>query len=228
MHHLDENDNAQHHKVEKETQNTQHKLYLPRDNGHDPQSFRAKGQGMLSVTRLLLHLRQWQSSSVVFQGVLVMDNTGLITRVRDQAKITYPSPNLVFQPDWDVVEAIARTVASMDMILRNCWATTVPDKIDWDAHRLATNNPLRRTHFVKLCHEMLPTGKLVNQYHPSYPDWCPLCRSPAEDHKHVLRCPHSTHITWHTKLLETLTKKCHSLHTDPVLTALLASIGPVR
>ena len=276
-------------------------------DGHDPQSFRSEGQGMLSVVRLLFHLRQWQSSSATFTGILATDNSGLLDRVREQSKIRYPVPNLVFQPDWDVVESIVRTVESMEidpvykhvkghqdetksydslsflsqlnvdadkyageyqqafgayrpliplsptrpialdisgktihrnfksairdaahtqplfdrLIRRNCWLPDVPDRIDWDAHRLATNDPLRRTHYVKLCHDMLPTGKLVNRYHPSYPDWCPLCRCPAEDHKHILRCPHHTRVQWRTKFLEQLSKKCSALHTDPVLSAIL-------
>ena len=276
-------------------------------DGHDPQSFRSEGQGMLSVVRLLFHLRQWQSSDVVFEGTLATDNTGLISRVKEQTIIRYPVPNLIFKPDWDVVEAIVQTVVAMDMepvyrhvkghqdetktyeslsflsqlnvdadhhageyqvafgayrpiipisptrpialdlsgktihrnfksairdaahtkpllarlVLRNGWDHDVPDKIDWDAHRLATNNPLRRTHFVKLCHDMLPTGSLVNRYHPSYPDWCPLCKNPAEDHKHILRCPHHTRATWRSSLLTKVSKECKSIHTDPVLLAIL-------
>ena len=276
-------------------------------DGHDPQSFRSEGQGMLSIVRLLYHLRQWQSSEVVFTGILATDNTGLIARVKEQTKIRYPTPNIIFQPDWDVVEAIVRTVVSMDMepvyrhvkghqdeskayedlsflsqlnvdadrhagdyqsthgtyrpliplsptrpialdlagktIHRNfksairdaahtkpildhlvrCsgWTPDVPDKIDWDAHRLATNNPLRRTHFVKLCHDMLPTGDLVHRYHPSYPDWCPLCRNPEEDHKHVLRCPHQSRVDWRHSFLEKVSKECKALHTDPVLQTIL-------
>ena len=276
-------------------------------DGHDPQSFRSEGQGMLSVVRLLYHLRQWQSSEIVFSGILATDNTGLIDRVRDQTKIRYPIPNLIFQPDWDVVEAIVRTVESMDMepvyrhvkghqdetkayeelpflsqlnvdadrhagayrtaygtyrpiiplsptrpialdisgqtihrnfksairdaahtrpilarlVRRNGWTPDIPDRIDWDAHRLATNNPLRRTHFVKLCHDMLPTGSLVNRYHPSYPDWCPLCHNPAEDHKHILRCPHQTRVSWRHSFLEKVAKECKAQHTDPILQTIL-------
>ena len=276
-------------------------------DGNDPQSFRSEGQGMLSVVRLLHHLRIWTDTTPTFTGILATDNSGLLDRLREQQKIRYPVPNSIFEPDWDIIEAITRTIETSDieptfqhvkghqdekkayqdlpflaqlnvdadyqagqyqsrhgshrpiiplsptlpialdiagrtihrkfktairdaahtgplfqrMCFRNGWSTHVPDSIDWDAHRLATANPLRRTHFVKVCHELLPTGSLVHRYHPSYPEWCPLCKHPTEDHKHVLRCPHITRATWRTALLAKLSKLCTSLQTDPILTAIL-------
>ena len=262
---------------------------------------------MLSVARFLFHLRRWTKTDQPLEGVLATDNSGLITRVKDQSIIRYPVPNSIFQPDWDIVGAIVRTTWDAEisptythvkghqdkdnpystlpflaqlnvdadkhagdfrlahglyrplislsptrpislelsgrsihrnykssirdaahagpllqrLLERNSWHPNVPDSIDWDAHRLATTNPQRRTHFVKLCHEMLPTGKLVSKYHPSYPDWCPLCKNPAEDHKHVLRCTHSTRDSWRTTFIKKLHAKCKALHTDPVLTSIL-------
>ena len=79
-------------------------------DGHDPQSFRSEGQGMLSVVCLLARLKQWTKSDAVLSGVLATDNSGLVDRVQGQTKIRYPVPNNTFQSDWDVVEAIARTV----------------------------------------------------------------------------------------------------------------------
>ena len=276
-------------------------------DGNDPQSFRSEGQGMLSVVRLLHHLRLWTDTTPTFTGILATDNSGLLDRLRDQQKIRYPAPNSIFAPDWDIIEAITRTIESSHiaptfkhvkghqdknkayqdlsflaqlnvdadyhagqyqtlhgshrpiiplsptrpialdidgrtihrrfktairdaahtgplfhrMCFRNGWSHQVPDSIDWDAHRIATANPIRRTHFVKVCHELLPTGSLVHRYHPSYPAWCPLCKHPTEDHKHVLRCPHTTRVTWRTSLLATLSKLCTSLHTDPVLASIL-------
>ena len=277
-------------------------------DGHDPQSFRSEGQGMLSVVRLLHHLRIWTSSTATFTGTLATDNSGLLDRVRDQQKIRYPVPNSIFQPDWDIIEAIVRTIETTDiqptfqhvkghqddttsydklsflaqlnvdadghagryqthsgsyrpiiplsptlpialdiagrtvhrkikssirdaahagpllqrMITHYGWSPSVPDFINWDVHRLATNaNPNRRTHFVKACHDLLPTGIIVHRDNPSYPDWCPLCHHPAEDHRHVLRCPHSSRVAWRAALLQKLSKLCNTLHTDPILTAIL-------
>ena len=54
----------------------------------------------------------------------------------------------------------------LDLMLRRYgWLDTVPDTIDWPAHRRSTfGNPTLRTHYVKLCHDMLPAGKLVSKY----------------------------------------------------------------
>ena len=61
-------------------------------DGHDPQSFRAEGQGMLSVVCFLRHLKQWTKNEATLTGVLATDNSGLITRVKEQSIIRYPVP----------------------------------------------------------------------------------------------------------------------------------------
>ena len=76
---------------------------------HDPRSFRAEGQGMLSIVCLLRRLYEWCGCTSSFTGVLATDNTGLIDRVQAQGKLKYAIPNSVFQPDWDVVQAIVNT-----------------------------------------------------------------------------------------------------------------------
>jgi hypothetical protein len=43
-------------------------------DGHEPQSFRAEAQGMLSVVCFLARLRQWTGSSAVISGILATDN----------------------------------------------------------------------------------------------------------------------------------------------------------
>jgi hypothetical protein len=74
---------------------------------------------------------------------------------------------------------------------RNSWSTNIIATIDWDAHRLSTSvHRTQRTHFVKLCHEYLPAGKIAHRNNPTHPCYCPLCKSPAEDHQHILRCSH--------------------------------------
>lgn len=277
-------------------------------DGHDPRSFRAEGQGMLSVVCLLKRLIQWTCTTDTITGVLATDNTGLIHRVSSQGKLKYPVPNAVFKPDWSVVQAIVDTVQSCsieatyvhvkghqdddtsveelsllaqlnveadkhagdyralhgsyrpviplsptlpvaldiggrtihrgfkqairdsihgthlleDMQLRYDWADGVIDTIDWDVHRQATAaHSTRRTHYVKLCHDILPTGKVVCRYGQGLPDYCPLCQSPDEDFHHILCCPHRSRVKWRNDLLVLLTKKCHAIKTDPTLTEIL-------
>jgi hypothetical protein len=108
------------------------------------------------------------------------------------------------------------------MTLRNSWAPAVPTTIDWEVHRLATSvHRPQRSHFTKLCNGYLPAGKIAHQNNPSYPDWCPLCKYPQEDHAHILQCPHATRVTWRSKLVTSLASKCDSLSTDPILKSIL-------
>jgi hypothetical protein len=79
------------------------------------------------------------------------------------------------------------------------------------------------THFVKLCHALLPTGKvLVCTYGAGYPNYCPLYCTLNEDFHHVLQCPHTLQVKWHTKLLQTLQERHYSsLKTSPIFVEIL-------
>jgi hypothetical protein len=79
-------------------------------DSHDPRSFRAEGQGMLSVVCFLLCILEYTGTTNPITGVLATDNTGLIARVESQTKTKYPILNSVFKSDWDIVEAIIRTI----------------------------------------------------------------------------------------------------------------------
>jgi hypothetical protein len=277
-------------------------------DGHDPRSFRAEGQGMLSVVCFLRRILEYTGTTNLITGVFATDNTGLIARVESQIKIEYPVLNSVFKSDWDIVEAIVQTiriapiqatfehvkghqdddipVGELDLLaqlnveadkyagdhrsthgeyrpliplqptrpvaldiqgktvhrgfmavirnaihgpslleemqLRYDWPDGTLEMIDWEAHRQSTQTfPQRRTHFVKLCHELLPTGNLVCSYGAGYPDFCPLCRTHNEDFHHVLRCPHTSREKWRTEFRQTLQEKCYSLKTSPPLVEIL-------
>ena len=238
---------------------------------------------MLSVVCLIQRLFQWCCSNTPITGILATDNTGLIDRVQSQSSLHYPVPNSVFQPDWDVVQAIVQTQkefaitatythvkghqdddtpksklsllaqinveadkhagnyrhqsgsyrpiiplsstrpVSLDidgktihrgfkqairdavhrphlleaMQLRYDWAEGVTKTIDWEIHRQSTHSQIgRKTHYVKLCHDILPTGNIVRNYGQSLPDYCPLCKEPNEDFHHILKCPNSTRCKW--------------------------------
>ena len=97
-------------------------------DGHDPQSFRSEGQGMLSIVRLLYRLRNWIKSDITITGTLATDNSGLVDRAREQSIIRYPTPNAVFQSDWDIVEAIAQTVETMGLKVAYTWVKGHQDK----------------------------------------------------------------------------------------------------
>ena len=270
-------------------------------DGHNPNSFRAEGQGMLSVACLLRRLVQWTSHSSTLTGILATDNSGLVDRVTDQSIYKYPVPNMTFKPDWDIVQGIVATLASFpiaptfrhvqghqdrdqsiaslpllaklnveadrhageyrdlhgrhrpiiplsptlpvaldidgqtihrahkqaireaasafhllqEMQLRYNWPDGTLEVIDWEVHRQATQaQHSRRTHYVKLCHEMLPTGVLVGEYGQDLPNYCALCKAPDENHHHVLLCPHSTREKWRKDFLNSLYRVCDDLRTD--------------
>jgi hypothetical protein len=109
------------------------------------------------------------------------------------------------------------------MQLRYDWPDGTLETIDWEAHRQASqpHAKLRRAHYVKLCHEMLPVGELVASYGQSLPDHCFLCRTPDEDHVHILRCHHPTRATWRAQFVISLRKLCQESRSDPTLTEIL-------
>jgi hypothetical protein len=77
-------------------------------DSHEPQSFRSEATGMLSVICFLSRIREWTHSDITISGIIASDHLGLVTRVKEQAAMRYPVPNLIFQSDWDIVEAIAQ------------------------------------------------------------------------------------------------------------------------
>jgi hypothetical protein len=279
-------------------------------DGNDPRSFRAEGQGMLSVMCFLHCLSQWTHATSTFTGTFATDNTGLIARIETQRALKYPVPNATFKPDWDVVQAIVDTMHSFsveatfeyvrghqdektpfsefpllaklnveadryagthrDLHGRNCpiiplsttrpvaldidgktihrgfkqairdaihaphlleamqirydWPDSVLETIDWEAHRQALQSQSnRRTHFVKLCHDILPTGSVVCRYGQGLPSYCALCSTPDENFAHVLCCPHPTRAKWRSEFIVRLRKKCHNLSTDQWLIDILLS-----
>jgi hypothetical protein len=84
-------------------------------DGHDPQSFCSKGQGMLSLVCVLTRLKTWTTCQEVLTGMLATDNSGLVDQAREQSQLKYSVPNTSFQLDWDVVEAIVKTVLRSKM-----------------------------------------------------------------------------------------------------------------
>ena len=108
------------------------------------------------------------------------------------------------------------------MQIRYDWHDGIMDTIDWEAHRQATHSQIgRKTHYIKLCHNILPTGSVVCKYGQCLPDYCSVCRQPNEDFQHILRCTHPSCSKWRNSLLLTLTKLCHSIRTDPTLISIL-------
>ncbi len=105
---------------------------------------------------------------------------------------------------------------------RNDWNDETFHSVDWEAQRIASNRRYgERVHIVKLCHDILPTGKMVNRYDKLTPHECIHCQSPYEDRDHILRCEHSTRKAWRDKFITDLMARCESLKTRPILQDIL-------
>jgi hypothetical protein len=110
------------------------------------------------------------------------------------------------------------------MQIRYDWPDRILETIDWEAHRQALQGQSnRRTHFVKLCHDILPTGNVVCRHGQGLPSYCALCSTPDKDFAHVLCCPHPSRTKWHSDFIVNLRKKCHNLSTDQCLLDILLS-----
>jgi hypothetical protein len=121
-------------------------------------------------------------------------------------------------------EAIHGTALLEEMQVCYNWPAGTLELIDWEAHRQSTQAQSHHcTHFVKLCHELLPTGHLVCTYGTSLPDYCPLCKTPKEDFHHVLKCHHPSRVKWRKTLLSSLKERCYTLKTSPPLVECLIS-----
>jgi hypothetical protein len=74
-----------------------------------------------------------------------------------------------------IQEAIHGTALLEEMQVRYDWPNGTLELINWEAHQQSTQaQSHRRTHFVKLCHDLLPTGHLVCTYGTGLPAKLPV------------------------------------------------------
>jgi hypothetical protein len=105
------------------------------------------------------------------------------------------------------------------------WSDGVVDSINWKAHGQALKlQKLRRTHFVKFVHDILPTTSLQNKYDGGKRT-CPLCHHAAhEDRDHILRCQLPSRAEWRQQFIHEVSAFCRETHTHPPISILLISI----
>jgi hypothetical protein len=121
-------------------------------------------------------------------------------------------------------EAIHGTALLEEMQVHYDWPDGTLELIGWEAHCQSTQaQSHRRTHFVKLCHDLLPKGHLICTYGTGLPDYCLLCKSPKEDFHHVLKCHHPSQVKWCETLSSSLKEQCYTLKTSPPLVKCLLS-----
>ena len=95
------------------------------------------------------------------------------------------------------------------------WTAQQYEQVHWVAHEKVINrHKMRRTHVVKLIHDILPTNKIRHRDDPTIAATCPLCSGGVEDRDHILRCPHPERVAWRDQFLVGLEKRCTELETD--------------
>ena len=134
-------------------------------------------------------------------------------------------------PDGTVTGQYARTLQHeatakplLDYIERkHGWTPCTTQDVNWEAHKNALARiPARRTHLIKLLHAMLPTTGLANKFDRGN-RVCPRCSTTAEDHDHILRCPHPTRHEWRHDFSRTLDDFLSGCDTHPILHTLLGT-----
>ena len=98
---------------------------------------------------------------------------------------------------------------------KNGWSITTMDRINWKAHGASLRRRMmRRDHFIKLVHGILPTNHHLHRYDPSRRG-CPTCNHSDEDWSHILRCQHPRRAEWRTHLCTSLRELCDKWNTRP-------------
>ncbi|KAI2494762.1 hypothetical protein MHU86_19757 [Fragilaria crotonensis] len=104
---------------------------------------------------------------------------------------------------------------------KNQWTPSIMNSVDWTAHANALKkHSTRKTHMVKLLHELLPTTGQANRFDDGKRQ-CPLCPTTREDRDHILCCNHPTRREWREKFMRDLTDHCMINDTDPNLQIIL-------
>ena len=104
---------------------------------------------------------------------------------------------------------------------RYAWSDRVMKNVNWVAHGTILRKQFKRkSHYTKLVHGILPTGKQVHRRDPIR-NKCPLCRDAVEDWQHILKCPHERRDKWRQDMLVAVEQKSTSLNTRPMLIRIL-------
>ena len=89
-------------------------------------------------------------------------------------------------------------------------------KYDWNDATFATVNWVvhgnaiqaqrhRKTHSVKLVHDILPTNRVQQRWNPQHSNKCALCQREEETRDHLLRCERATE--WRSKCLHVISAR---------------------
>jgi hypothetical protein len=108
------------------------------------------------------------------------------------------------------------------MCEKNGWCRDTFEDIDWTSHsRALRRHDKHRETMVKHMHNILPVGKQVHRYDPKYPECCPSCPEPLEDHTHFWCCPAPSRQAWRRDCYKAVFKCLEDTDTALPLQSLL-------
>jgi hypothetical protein len=100
---------------------------------------------------------------------------------------------------------------------RNKWTDHTFQTINWPAHGSALRARIDKgTHFTKLVHGILPTGKVLHRKN-MIRNRSPACQQCMEDWQHIMRCTSPARQTWRDGTTKAKFDKCTTLSTRPAV-----------
>ena len=141
----------------------------------------------------------------------------------DTAGVHLVTPHGSMTKNYDAVMRYQATKPGLSKYIqeRYDWSERVMENVNWSAHGSSLRKQLlRKTHYTKLVHGILPTCKNVHRRDPLR-NKCPLCQDAVEDWRHIVTCDHTSRAEWRTQLPISVATKCGTLKTRSILTLIL-------
>jgi hypothetical protein len=105
------------------------------------------------------------------------------------------------------------------------WDEATFNSIDWDGNRRALHNLIKhKSTLVKNLNDILPIGKMVHQYDPTYRAHCPSCPAIIEDWDHFWTYLAANRDKWRKECLSNMLKTINDLDMATPIQALLLDV----
>ena len=100
------------------------------------------------------------------------------------------------------------------------WNDATFETVNWTVHDKAIRAQRhKKTHFVKLVHDVLPTNRVQHRWNLQHSNKCTLCQRAEETRDHLLRCERAAE--WRSKCLQIMGARCERLRTNRGLQSIL-------
>jgi hypothetical protein len=146
-----------------------------------------------------------------------------IAFLTDTASVNLVTPNGSVTSKFGVALRFQATYGPLLQYIedRQGWTPQVTQTINWKAHSTSLKKRVKhRTHYIKLIHGILPTGKQMFRADPVR-SLCSACKTRCEDWSHILLCSATSRENWRTETLDAVAAICRRLGTRPLLRRVL-------